>query len=78
MNELDFLNMNLGGQVVKDMSGMSFLQWVASKVNNIGAHTPEVNEINMLIRFPPMSSKMPDEKKIELLRKLEKIGVPIP
>lgn len=72
------LNMNCGGQLVKDMSAFSFLQYIANKLNGVKAFTVEAVELTSLVRVPPMSKNMPPERKIELLNKLIKLGVTLP
>lgn len=77
MNEIDFLNANIGGQIVKDMSAFSFLQWLGNKLNNIKSFSADAVELTSLIQSPPMSRTMSDGRKIEIMRKLEKLNVPI-
>lgn len=78
MNELDFLNLTIGGQKVSEMTAFAFLQWMANKVTNIKAFSADAVELTSLIQSPPMSRTMPNEKKIEILRKLERLNIQIP
>ena len=78
MNELEFLSLQIGGQKVSEMSSLSFLQWVGEKINGIRAFSADAVELTSLIQYPPMSRNMTKEKKIEILRKLERLKIQIP
>lgn len=73
MSELEILNMNVGGMTIKDMSALSFLQWVAKKLNGIKAYTSTANELTMLISNPPMTRSMGDDAKLVIIRKMQNL-----
>ncbi len=76
MTDLEVINLVIGGVPLKDMSSITFLGWVAKKINNQEAHSPVLSELGVLINHPPMG-KMSIENKLEIVRKLEKLGITI-
>ena len=70
--------MSLGGQKVSEMSNFAFLAWVGDKLNGVKAFSADAVELTSLIQTPPMSRNMPNERKVEILRKMEKLGIKIP
>lgn len=76
MTDLEIVNLVIGGMALKDMSSITFLGWVAKKINNQEQHSPTMSELAMLVAHPPMG-KMSIENKIEIIRKLEKLGITI-
>jgi hypothetical protein len=78
MNEFEMLNLVVGGQKLKDMTAFGFLQWMANKLTNIKSFSPESIELTSLTQSPPMSKNMPDERKVDILKKLIKLGIQIP
>jgi len=77
-NEIDILNTDIGGIILRDMTAITFYQWLAKKLNNINAYSADVVELTSLISSPPMSRKLPDDEKIRIIKKLQKIGIQIP
>jgi hypothetical protein len=77
MNEFQTLNIEIGGIKIKDMSAMTFLQWMANKLNGVKARSSDTVELTALISSPPMSRTMPEADKIKIIRKLIKLGVEI-
>lgn len=76
-NELDILDMNVGGTTLRDMSAMTFYQWMVKKLNEVPAYSADVVELTMLISSPPMSKTVPNDEKIRIIKKLQRIGVKI-
>lgn len=76
MNEIEILNKVLGGIAIKDMTGLTFLQWVAKKLNGLSAYNKDTVELTAQVQFPPYG-KMSDQQKIDIIRKLEKLNIPI-
>lgn len=70
--------MDLGGQTVASMSALSFLQYVAKKLNDTTGGSAVASELRMLISNPPMGRVMPDDEKIRIIRKLRLLNVQIP
>jgi hypothetical protein len=66
-----------GGQRIEDMTAFGFLSWMGNKLSNIKAFSADAVELTALIQSPPMSRSMPNSRKVEILRKLEKLNIPI-
>ncbi len=77
MNEIDILNKEIGGVKIQDMSSMVFLQWLAGKLNNVRTFSAVTVELTALVTNPPMSRTMPDDEKVKIIKKLDKIGIQI-
>lgn len=77
-NPIDILNMEIGGMKVKDMSSMTFIQWVAKKLNGLPAYKASTVELTSLVSNPPMSRLMPDEEKIRIINKMKSLDMPLP
>ena len=71
----NYLNIMIDASTsVRDALATSFIAWCLKKVNNLPAFDPNVNEItSMSLTYP--GRLMDDDKKIEILQKLEKLGV---
>ena len=76
-NEIDILNMVIGGIALRAMSAITFYQWLAKKLNNVRTYSADVVELTMLISSPPMGRTLPDDEKIRIIKKLQKIGIQI-
>jgi hypothetical protein len=66
----------IGGMPLKDMSSLTFLGWVAGKINNQETNSPTLSELGMMVVHPPFG-KMSIENKLEVIRKLEKLNIEI-
>jgi hypothetical protein len=76
-NEIDILDAKIGETTLREMSAFSFYQWLAKKLNNVKTYSADVVELTTLISMPPMSRTMPNDEKIRIIKKLQKIGVTI-
>lgn len=76
MTDLELTEFKIGEIAIKDMSSVTFLGWVAKKLNNIEQHSPAMNELMLLVSHPPIGL-MSIENKIDVIRKLEKLGIEI-
>lgn len=78
LTDIEILELNLGGVVLKDMSALTFFGWLAGKMNNVPiTNDSNVSELRMSIANPPIMPKVANETKIKLVRKLMAIGVTI-
>ncbi len=76
LTDIEILEMNLGGVVLKDMTALTFFGWLAGKLNNVPiTNNPDLNELRMAVASPPMMPKVADETKIKLVRKLLALGL---
>ena len=74
LSELDILNLNMGGQRVKDMTCISFLSWLAGKLNNVEKYG-ELHDLVVLVSNPPLGNRLPDDDKIRIIRRLLASGI---
>lgn len=77
-NEVELLKLDIGGQKLAEMTAISFLQYVAKKLNNTTMNTATSAELRMMVSNPPMGRTMPDDEKIRIIRKLKSLNVEIP
>ena len=72
---MEMLNYDIGGgTLVKNATAITFIGWVAKKMNNVASGSPMMNELTMLVTAPVMG-KLSDTEKVRILKKLEAIGV---
>ena len=74
--EIDnILNTVIGGISIKEMTAITFMQFVLTKLNGQPRNDYRVIELSTLCNNPPMRRIMPNEEKIELLIKLKSLGI---
>lgn len=73
----DLLDLKLGGQVVRDMSAITFLGWLSDKLNGAPVYKADTQELLAAVRGLPMGRNMAEQEKVRLLRKLEALGISI-
>ena len=71
----DLLDLKLGGQVVRDMSAITFLGWLTNKIDGAPTYKADTQELLAAVSAAPMSRNMADQEKIRLLRKLEALNI---
>ncbi len=76
-NEIDILAMNIGGMTLREASSITFMQWIAKKLNGINAYSAASVELQGLISGPPMSRNMSEDRKIEIIGIMRKAGIEI-
>jgi glucose-6-phosphate dehydrogenase assembly protein OpcA len=75
-NEIEILNIEIGGLKIKDMTAITFVGWLAKKVNNLSVTNSDSVWLISKIKNPPMG-RMLDEDKIEAVRKLMNLNIEI-
>lgn len=76
--EIDILNTVVGGMKIREMSAMTFLQYVAKKLNGVDAYSATSTELMMLVANPPMTRVMSDDAKLVIIEKLKKLNIDLP
>ena len=76
MTDLEITQLVLGGVPLADMSSITFLGWVARKIDGQKSGSPALSELGMLVTNPPLG-KMSIETKLQIIRKLENLGIEI-
>ena len=74
MSDYEILKYKIGEQDVQSISTITFLGWIANKLNNVSTSSPQRNELTIAISTPPIG-KLSDETKISMVKKLISIGV---
>lgn len=74
--DFETIKMKLGGVALEDMTAITFIGWIARKLNNQSTNSPIMNELTTLIKNPPMG-KMSIENKLQIIRKLEALNIEI-
>lgn len=74
----DILDLDVGGQTIRSMTSITFLHWLAKKIDGIQAYSGPAQELISQVSHPPFGNRMPDEEKVRLVRKLEVLNIPIP
>jgi len=78
LSDIQILELNLGGVILKDMSALTFFGWLAGKLNNVPiTNDGKLNELRMAIAAPPMMPRVADETKIKYVRNLIALGIPV-
>lgn len=77
LTDKEILDMELGGVRVRDMTSLTFLQYIAGKINGVAAYKAAAVELAALVASPPIGRKMPDEEKVRNIRRLLDLGVTI-
>ena len=78
MLDKEILDIKIGDQTVQELSALSFLHWVAKKIDGVPAYSASNQELVLAVSHAPLSNTMPDEEKIRLVRKMLSINIPIP
>lgn len=71
----EILDLELGGVRMRDMSAISFLHWLAKKIDGVPSYSAANQELVAAVAAPPLSNNMPDDEKVRLCRKLQAIGI---
>lgn len=79
MEDNQIIKYEIGGIRIGDIGTMTFLGWVANKLNNVsvdqrGQERLIMIELTTLIANPPVG-KLPDSEKISIIKKLIKLGI---
>lgn len=72
----DILDYPLGGTTIRDLGAISFMGWVADKLNGLPAYKAATVELTALVSSPPLG-KMPEGEKVKVIRKLLELEVKI-
>jgi hypothetical protein len=76
LTDIQILELNLGGVVLKDMTALTFCGWLAGKLNGVTiTNDPNLAELRMAISSPPIMPRLADESKIKYVRKLLALGI---
>lgn len=75
-SDIEILEMNLGGIILKDMTALTFFGWLAKKLNGVTiTNDPNLAELRVAIANPPLMPRVSDDTKIRYVRKLLALGL---
>ena len=77
MEDKNILDHKVGETTIKEMSALSFLQWLANKIDGTRTYSAAATELRMAVQSAPVSRIMPDTDKINYVRKLLSLGITI-
>lgn len=69
VSDKDILDYDLGGVTIRDCGSMSFIGWMANRLNGVKTYTAATQELLALVRMPPIG-KMSEVEKIKTVRKM--------
>ena len=78
LEDKEILDLDIGGQTVREMTAITFLHWVAKKIDGQPAYSAANQELLMAVSHAPLSNNMPDAEKVRLTRKMLSINIKIP
>lgn len=61
---------------IRDITSITFVNWVAGKLNGLPAFKAATVELTALVSSPPLGS-MPEGEKVKIIRKLLELEVKI-
>jgi hypothetical protein len=74
----NIMDLEAGGIKFRDMTAITFKQYVLSKINGMKTYDPKVMEISVFCNSLTMSRTMPLDQKLDLLKKIKNMGLDIP
>ena len=73
-SDKEILDYNAGGQILRNMTGVSFIGWMSGLLNGQPTFKAATQELLGLISSPPLG-KLPDTEKVLIVRKLLSLGI---
>lgn len=65
----EILDFPIAGTTIRDFGSMSFMAWIANKIDGAPTYKAATQELLGLVRSAPLG-KIPDEEKVRIMRKL--------
>ena len=75
-SDKEILDHPFGTTTIRDVGSMSFMAWMANKLNGVPTYKAATQELLGLVKNAPMG-KIPDEEKVSIVRKLLSLEVEI-
>ena len=73
-SDKEILDYNAGGQVIRGMSGITFIGWMSNLLNGQPTFKVATQELLGLVSSPPLG-KLPETEKVAIVRKLLSLGI---
>ena len=74
MSDIEILESVYGGRMLKEMSAIEFMGYVARKINGAPI-SDRIRELQMVVASPPLTNNLTHESKLEYCRKLLAVGI---
>ncbi len=74
-HDKDILDFKVGDTTIRDMTALTFLQWISKKIDGYPSYKGAIVELSLAISNPPIMQKMEDNGKITLVRKMLSAGI---
>ena len=74
MKDAEILDFVAGGIAIKDMTALTFLGYIARKIDGLPAYKADMVELRGAVASPPYGV-MPEGEKVRLIRKLLNLDV---
>lgn len=75
-SDIEILETDVGGQKIKDLSALAFIGFISRKIDG-QISSPAIRELSMLVSAPPLTGRLSDDSKIDMCRKLERVGIEV-
>lgn len=75
-SDKEILDYDMGGVIIRDMTGITFAGIIANKINGLPAYKAATQELVALVSSPPLG-KIPELEKVKAIRKLLELEVQI-
>lgn len=72
----EILDFKLGNQTIREVGSITFLAFVADKINGLPTYRAATQELIGLVSSPPIG-KLPEGEKVRIIRKLLELDVTI-
>lgn len=73
-NNKEILDYPIAGTTIRDFGSMSFMAWVANKIDGSPTYKAATQELLGLVRNAPLG-KIPDDEKIRIVRKMFELDI---
>lgn len=75
-SDIQILEADLGGVMLKDVSALTFFSWLAGRLNGVAiTNDAKLNELRAAVAMPPMMPRVADETKLKYVRHLIDLGL---
>lgn len=76
MKDNEILDFKIGEKTVREVTAITFLGWIAGKLNGVAAYSAASEELRLAVAVPPYG-QMPELEKVRLFRKLLSLGIQV-
>lgn len=72
----EILDYPIAQTTIRDFGSISFMGWVANKLNGVPTYKAATQELVALVSSPPLG-RMPEGEKVKIVRKLLELDIQI-